>query len=153
MPKRELVVKKQILKILFGLIFILIGAVVVIFLLKVPEIKKFSYPSDKMILFIEKYQPKRMFNEYYMGGYLQWKIKNQKIKVFIDGRAEIFSKNILKDAAVLKAGGNIFNTCSKYDFDLFLVNNNSSVYYYLTREDNWKKVLSDKKNSIFIKKE
>ena len=104
--------------------------------------------KDEAIKVLKREKPKRLYNLYDYGGELIY----NDIPVFIDGRADLYSKHNLEDAvniSLLK--GNYEKIIKKYDFDYFMVNKNFSIYRYLESNDNYKQIYHDKKTIIYKK--
>ena len=103
--------------------------------------------SNKMITTIKKENPKRLFNLYDDGGYL---ISNE-IKVFIDGRADLYSKYNYKDYINISNNINTKELINKYSFDYFLVNNKYKINDYLKNNADYIIVLKDNNNILYKK--
>lgn len=74
------------------------------------------------------------------------------IKVFIDGRADLYSNYNYEDYLnISKLENDYVKLINKYDFDYFLVNDNYSIYIYLKYSDDYKKIYDKKNISIFKK--
>lgn len=115
-------------------------------------VNKDIYPSNDVITAISDYKPERMLNDYNWGGYLIWELYDEDIHVFVDGRADIFSKYILDDYErmyLLSQGWQ--NDFDKHNFDSALLISNSLLASYLVNELNWKVKYKDD-NIIFITK-
>ena len=98
------------------------------------------------ILKIEK--PKRLFNMYDYGG----ELVNNDIKVFIDGRADLYSKYNMKDyLSISNLYGDYQDTINKYNFDYFLVSHNTPITSYLSYSNDYKKIYSDKELILYKK--
>lgn len=123
----------------------------VLFILNISAIKKMisTRPiSNKMITKIKEEKPKRLFNLYDDGGYL---ISND-IKVFIDGRADLYSKYNYKDYIDISNNVNTERIINKYKFDYFLVNNGYKINDYLKNNNNYTIILKDNNNILYKKK-
>ena len=112
--------------------------------------KQLSYKSfdEKIIPIVKKENPKRLFNMYDYGGQLVY----NDVKVFIDGRADLYSPYNYKDylnISTLKS--DYVMLIDKYNFDYFLVDKNYSINTYLKYNDNYE-VVYKYKNTIFYKK-
>lgn len=121
----------------------------IVFILNIPTIKKtisIKPISNKMISIIKKEKPKRLFNSYDDGGYLI----SKDIRVFIDGRADLYSKYNYKDYINISNNINTKKLINKYKFDYFLVNNKYKINDYL-KNNNYTIILKDN-NSILYKK-
>jgi hypothetical protein len=84
----------------------------------------------------------RIFNQYFWGGYMEWKAPN--IKTFVDGRADIFVYNgVLDDhreATTLQSPLEIMN---KHQIDYILVQRSQPMVYLVQRSLEWRPVYSD----------
>ncbi len=106
--------------------------------------------SDSAIQVLKKERPERLFNYYDYGAYLIY----QDIDVFIDGRADLYSKYIYEDyqdISRLKYG--FPELISKYQFDYFIVPKESGLASYLKSTPDYSLIYQDKKCSIFKTKE
>ena len=104
--------------------------------------------SDEMISTIKKESPKRLYNMYDYGGELIY----NDIEVFIDGRADLYSKYNLSDYSdISMLKGDYIKMIEKYDFDYFLVNRKYPINTYLGYSDDFE-VLLDNKDTILYKK-
>ncbi len=107
-----------------------------------------NYPSDEAIQVLKDEKPQRLFNSYDWGGYLIYK----EIPVFIDGRADIFSKNIFWDYMdIAKINSNIKDEMNKFNFDVVMCKTESSLVTYLREWKDYKVIYSDEKTTIFKK--
>ena len=96
--------------------------------------------SDQMISVIKSESPKRLYNNYDYGGYLIYK----GIKVFVDGRCDLYSKYTYSDyISISNLGKDYQEFIDKYQFDYFLVDSQFPIYYYLKYSDNYKLLISD----------
>ena len=104
---------------------------------------------DKQVVsIIKEEKPKRLFNMYEYGGELIY----NDIPVFIDGRADLYSKYNFKDYLDIANLNNDYKRIiDKYDFDYLLINKSSNVYNYLKYESDYS-VLYRNKNLILYKK-
>ncbi len=110
---------------------------------------KISTPiiSDEMITYLQDNKPKRLYNDYNMGGYLIY----HDIPVFIDGRADMYSKYNLKDSQnLILFNATVPTILDSYDFDmLIMVQGNLSTY--LKEQSDYIVVMEDEKNILFEK--
>lgn len=101
--------------------------------------------DDSIIEKIKEVSPNRLYNMYDYGGELIF----NDIKVFIDGRADLYSKYNLNDCMIISELGNDFEKLIiKYDFDYFLVNSKYPINYYLN--DRYEKIIE--KNGVVLYK-
>ncbi len=106
------------------------------------------YLDDETINIIKKDNPKRLFNMYDYGGELIY----NDINVFIDGRADLYSKYNYKDylnISLLKK--DYVKLIEKYNFDYFLVDKDYPIYYYLKYNDTYSLIYDNKNLAIFKK--
>ena len=106
------------------------------------------YLNDDVIDIIKKESPKRLFNMYDYGGELIY----NDIDVFIDGRADLYSKynyNDYLNISLLKY--DYVKTIDRYNFDYFLVNNKYSINTYLKYNDNYSVIYKNKNFSLYKK--
>ena len=107
-----------------------------------------NHLSTEMITCIKEENPERLFNDYDFGGYL---IAND-IKVFIDGRADMYSNNIFADYLDLSSlNSDPEVILNKYDFDLFILAKKTPIYYYLVNNSSYESLIEDD-NAIVMKK-
>lgn len=102
--------------------------------------------NKEIINTIKREKPKRLFNMYDYGGELIY----NDIKVFIDGRADLYSKYNYKDylnISMLKK--DYVKLIEKYDFDYFLVAKEYPIRTYLKYSDNYEKVFSNKDMELY----
>lgn len=99
--------------------------------------------SDDIINYIKKVKPKRLFNFYGYGGYLIY----NNIPVFIDGRADMYSKHTLKDTFDLQNNGYNY-ILDKYNFDMIIIPKNIALNIYLLDSDEY--VLSKQDDEVLV---
>ena len=148
--KDELAIKQ------FSIIFGLLGLLFIgFFAIEVPSIVEKPMKvivSDKIIETIKKENPQRLYNDYDLGGYLIY----NDIKVFVDGRADMYSGHNLKDAVDLSAMNvGVEKIIEKYKFDMFVIYEDTPLNYYLKNNNNYTKLIEDDGVVIYkpIKKE
>lgn len=84
--------------------------------------------SDEMIETVKTENPSRLYNHYDFGSELIY----HDIPVFVDGRADLYSKTILKDAVDLGfVQQDPVTLFTKYEFDYVLTYKESNLSYYL----------------------
>lgn len=97
--------------------------------------------SQEIIEVLQKENPTRLYNEYDIGGYLIY----NDIKVFVDGRADMYSAGgNIKDAINLSMmTDNPNEIIKKYNFDMFVIYKGYPLDYYLALDDNYIKIADD----------
>lgn len=84
--------------------------------------------SEELVAIIQAENPQRLYNYYDLGSELIY----HDIPVFVDGRADLYSKNILKDAVDLGfLKQDPVALFEKYQFDYLLTYQTSPLGYYL----------------------
>lgn len=122
-------------------IFLMMGICIVFFisvtlLSKDRTVSRLNNSSlDKDLVELIKHEkPKRLFNVYDFGGELIY----NDIKVFVDGRADLYSKYNFKEYLVMADfNTGVLDFIEKYDFDYYLVSNNFSITNYLKANDKY----------------
>ena len=105
--------------------------------------------DNKVVEIIKREKPKRLYNDYNLGGDLIY----NDIPVFIDGRADLYSKYNFKDSINIsnfKKG--VIKLIEKYDFDYYIVLPSNSIYNYLLASNDYDLIYSSKKCALFKKK-
>lgn len=104
-----------------------------------------EYLSENNLSIIQNYSPKRIFNEYNVGGYLILK----GIPVFIDGRYELYRDIVFKDYECIKnMNENAERLIAEYGFDSFLVYEGTDIERYLGKNSAYQKLYKDKNENL-----
>ena len=134
-----------------SLMIIISLIIAVMFILRLDNIGKRlnqRYLSNELVDVIKREKPNHLFNMYDYGGELIF----NDIKVFIDGRADLYSKYNYKDYINISTSkGDYVKLFNKYDFDYCLVNKNYSINTYL-KYNNEYEVIYNNKNILLYKK-
>lgn len=102
--------------------------------------------SDEVIEVIKEKNPERLYNDYDFGGYLIY----NEIKVFVDGRADMYSKYNLKDAVNLsKLDEGAEEIIDEYNFDLFVIYKKSPLNYLLKNSEEYNLILEEEEVVIY----
>ena len=112
-------------------------------------IKDYKYlVDDRIIELIKITKPKRLYNDYDIGGDLVY----NDIPVFIDGRADLYSKYNFKDAIdIIHLKNDATKLIRRYDFDYLLVKPNEATYNYLMSNKNYDLLYSGERSALFKK--
>ena len=103
--------------------------------------------DNKLSNILKTEKPQRLYNMYDYGGELIY----HNTPVFIDGRADLYSKYSLKDYFdIVGCNSNYEDLIKKYNFDYFLINKNYYIYGCLDEEEY--DVLYDKNDIVLYKK-
>lgn len=123
-----------------------------LFLFNFPTIEKqlqWKYLTKEDIEAVLKEKPARLYNMYDYGGELVY----AGIPVFIDGRADLYSKYNYKDYLSLShLEGDYVSTIQKYDFDYFLVDQEYPIATYLKYNSEYEKIYKNKSVILYKKK-
>jgi len=104
--------------------------------------------NKKVINIIKKENPKKLFNMYNYGGELIY----NDIKVFVDGRADLYSGYNFNDYLNIANSTNDYvELINAYNFDYFLVDKEYPIYTYLKYNDNYE-IIYENKHLVFYKK-
>lgn len=106
--------------------------------------------SDEIISVLKAENPQSLYNEYDIGGYLIY----NDIKVFVDGRADLYTDGgTLKDAIdlanMLKNPEDIID---KYNFDYFVIYKGYPIDYYLESNDEEYSKIADDGDFVIYKR-
>lgn len=109
----------------------------------------FCYLDNKDITFIKSLKMNNNFNMYDYGGDLIY----NGIPVFIDGRADLYTKYNYKDYISISTLKNDYvKLINKYDFDYFLVSKSYPINTYLKYNDDYRLIYNNKELYIYEKK-
>ena len=104
--------------------------------------------NKELVSIIKKEQPKRLFNMYNYGGELIY----NDIPVFIDGRADLYSKYNLKDFLDISNLNNDYKELiNKYDFDYLLIDKSFNLYNYLEDNEEYVSIYENSKLILYKK--
>lgn len=111
--------------------------------------------SEEIINEIKQDNPKRLLNDYNLGGELIF----HDIRVFVDGRADLYAQeHILRDVASLmylvpaeeETGGSVESLLEKYQFDSVIMQKNRAFYTYMkSHPEQFELIREDEDNSYF----
>lgn len=84
----------------------------------------------------------RIFNLYGWGGYIEWNAP--ELKLFVDGRADVFVYNGIFDETVkAMSGDDSFEILDKYRIDYVLFQPNQPLTYLLGHSPGWRVIYKD----------
>ena len=106
--------------------------------------------SSKMIEIIKNESPDKLYNLYDYGGELVY----NDIEVFVDGRADLYSKYNLSDYEMISMlQGDYIKLIKKYEFDYFLVSKGYPINTYLSYSDEYEMIFSEEDIFLYKKKD
>lgn len=106
-------------------------------------------PSETLVETIKQGNFKRLYNSYNSGGYLIY----NGIETFIDGRADIYSKDNFEDyASITTCEYKFEEKLAKYNFDALLVERDKNLFTYLSEQRNYELVAKDDNYGLFVLK-
>lgn len=112
-------------------------------------VKRNNQIGNKMINKIKAENPSKLYNFYDYGGYLIY----NDIKVFVDGRADLYSNGVLVEYVDLyRLNSGYEKVINKYDFDYYLVPKSSKISDYLKNNDSYELLLKDDEAILYRKK-
>ena len=124
----------------------------VLFSLRADHILKPSYYynlNDKDIQAVKKVKPKRLFNMYNYGGDLIY----NDIKVFIDGRADLYGKYNYHDYLAMSSLNNDYvSMIQGYNFDYLLVDQAYPIATYLRYDPKYEMIYQNNNVLLYKKK-
>lgn len=98
---------------------------------------------DDVITYIKEQKPERLFNYYGFGGYLIY----NDIPVFIDGRADMYSKYNFKDMIDIESKSYKY-LLDGYSFDMFVIPNNIPLNIHLSNNEDY--ILTKQMDDVVI---
>ncbi len=105
--------------------------------------------SSNIVSIIKKEKPNRLYNMYDYGGELIY----NDILVFIDGRADLYSKYNYEDYLdISMLQGDYVELITKYNFDYFLVDIDYPINTYLKYSDEYKEICSEEGIILYKKR-
>lgn len=108
------------------------------------------YPSGNANYILSHNLKGNIYNSYGDGGFLIYKLYPYN-KVFIDGRADVYTDKIFKDYfAIMDANSNWQSILSKYNIKIVIADNSIPIYTLLNSNPNWKLVNKDKVSGLFL---
>lgn len=98
------------------------------------------FPSDEILEAVKETNPKKLLNGYNEGGYLVFK----DVYVFIDGRADIYSRYNLSDyLTITNLRKNALELIEKYEFDYVLLTKTTPLSNYMFNSYDFELVAED----------
>ena len=105
--------------------------------------------DDEVITILKREKPTRLYNMYDYGGILIY----NDIEVFIDGRADLYSKYNYKDYLDISClKGDYPKLIEKYNFDYFLVSDEYQINTYLKYNDQYEVIYKNIKKGFYLYK-
>ncbi len=112
------------------------------------SLEKGKYLDKKIIKVIKKENPKKLYNMYNYGGELIY----NDIDVFIDGRADLYSKYNYEDYLnISNLKDDYVKLIDKYEFDYFLVDKKYPINTYLKYNDSYEIIHKNDKLVLYKK--
>jgi hypothetical protein len=117
-----------------------------------------TYVSHDFIELVKSDSPERLFNSYDFGGTLIY----NDIPVFVDGRADVYSGKTLDDYNSLHTmtwsedssyspATFVTDIINKYNFDAYLVDVDSSLYFYLCEHSETFELIKEEDNCAYFR--
>lgn len=103
------------------------------------------------VTILKSYSPKRVFNDYDLGGYLIWR----GVPTYIDGRTELYGQDFMVDhnaASALAKPMRFFELLKDYDIDATILRRQTAGSKLLDRLPEWQQVYADDVAVVHIRK-
>lgn len=98
------------------------------------------FPSDEILEVVKETNPRKLLNGYNEGGYLIFK----DVYVFIDGRADIYSRHNLSDyLTITNLRKNALELIEKYEFDYVLLMKTTPLCNYMKNSYDFELITED----------
>jgi hypothetical protein len=111
-----------------------------------------KFPKQAVDFVLAHKPPQPIYNEYVWGGYLIWKLY-PNYRVYIDGRADVYGDDLLKEFLVIHDGMPTWRkTLDDRQIQTVLVNPEIAVASLLRQDSGWQIVYEDKQAVIFVRK-
>ena len=111
-----------------------------------------TYPEAGAKYVRTNYPEARMFNDYDWGGYLIYALFPTQ-KVFIDGRMDLYSSQVLSDYGhVVFLRPDWEEVLDRYKVDLVLIHKGSPLSVLLTSAPSWQRVFTGEVEDIFVRR-
>lgn len=107
-------------------------------------------PSTAVTI-LKSYNPKRVFNDYDLGGYLIWR----GVPTYIDGRTELYGEDFMVEhnaASALAKPMRFFELLDQYKIDATILRRQTAGSKLLDRMPEWQQVYSDDVAVVHIRK-
>lgn len=133
--------------ILFPISTLLLFSATYFFSIKLDYLPKSTYPIDSVEYIKTNIgNDKRIFNEYTYGSLLMF----NDIKVFIDSRADLYTKEYNKDCTVaedyiaaITCAGNYEEILTKYNIEYLLIGKDSALAHNIFNDKKYEKIFDD----------
>lgn len=113
---------------------------------------KGPYPVQGAEFVLACYPNARIFNEYAWGGYLLYRFYPHQ-RVFIDGRADLYGGQLLRDyAEIVRLRPKWEETLNSYGFDLVLTGKDTPFAIALGLHPDWERVFVGEVEAIFVRR-
>jgi len=100
---------------------------------------------------LNSYNPKRVFNDYDLGGYLIWR----GVPTYIDGRTELYGEDFMVEhnaASALEKPMRFFELLKDYNIDATILRRRTAGSKLLDRLPEWQQVYADDVAVVHIRK-
>ena len=107
--------------------------------------------SSAAVSILKSYNPKRVFNDYDLGGYLIWR----GVPTYIDGRTELYGEDFMVEhnaASALAKPMRFFELLKDYNIDATILRRQTAGSKLLDRLPEWQQVYADDVAVVHIRK-
>ena len=106
-----------------------------------------TFPKKAVDFLIAYPEQSNLFNKYRWGGYLIWR----GVKVFVDGRADVYGRELIGDYLQIQRGENWKELLGKYEIGIILWPQKEILTTVLRESAEWKIIYEDDRAAIFQK--
>ena len=93
-----------------------------------------------------------MFAEYGWGGYVIWRLHDQGAHVFVDGRNDMYSQQVLEDYSAIRAADPGWQElAARYNVDAILLPPDTTLTRGPANDAGWCEVLRDERQVLYLR--
>jgi hypothetical protein len=143
-------------KVMINLALLLLPGIVIVRQLVDFKVHEATYESNRYpVAAVDAIKHQQLagpiFNDYNWGGYLIWKLYPER-RVFIDGRADVYSDAFLFDyVSALNAKPSWREQFQRFDIQTVLIEPRSSLATLLRQDKQWRTVFEDAGSIVFAR--
>jgi hypothetical protein len=106
-----------------------------------------AFPKKAVDFLLAHPEEGNLFNKYRWGGYLIWR----EVKVFVDGRADVYGRELIGDYLQVQRGENWKELLEKYEIEIILWPQKEILPTLLKESPEWQIIYEDEIAVIFQK--
>lgn len=110
-----------------------------------------GYPAAAATILLDQYPQARLFNTYTWGGYLIYRLY-PAMKVYVDGREEMYGDRFLRQFLDLAAGGAEWRTVFRQEkITAVLAERNAGIALDLSRDSDWRVAYQGSASVLYVR--